>query len=50
MGAVYAIGGSVANYYSQFATFIVSGTIGLLALLMLAIFYKTLQQPNHENT
>ncbi len=45
-----AIGGSVANYYSQFATFIVSGTIGLLALLMLAIFYKTLQQPNHENT
>ena len=45
-----AIGGSVANYYSQFATFIVSGAIGLLALLMLAIFHKTLQQPNHENT
>lgn len=37
------IGGTVANLYSQFATFIVSGTIGLLALLMLAAFYKNLQ-------
>ncbi len=38
-----AIGGIFAHMYSQFATFIASGTISLIALLMLAIFYKTLQ-------
>ena len=44
-----AIGGSVANYYSQFATFIASGLIGLVALLMLVVFYKNLKLPNHDN-
>lgn len=38
------IGGTVVNLYSQFATFIVSGMIGLLAFLLFVIFYKTLQQ------
>ena len=38
-----AIGGAAATLYSQFATFIASGIIGLIALLMLAVFYKKLQ-------
>lgn len=45
-----AIGGAVANHYNQFATFITSGVIGLVALLMLVVFYKSLKLPNHENT
>lgn len=37
------IGGIAEHMYDQFATFIVSGTISLVALLMLAVFHKTLQ-------
>ena len=37
-----AIGGAAATLYSQFATFIASGIIGLISLLMLAVFYKKL--------
>ena len=44
------IGGIVAHYFSQFATFITSGIIGLVALLMLIVFYKSLKLPNYENT
>lgn len=44
------IGGAVAHYFSQFATFITSGIIGLVALLMLIVFYKSLKLPNYENT
>ena len=37
------IGGIAEHMYNQFATFIVSGAISLVALLMLAVFHKTLQ-------
>ena len=37
------IGGIAEHMYDQFATFIVSGAISLVALLMLAVFHKTLQ-------
>jgi|688.fasta_scaffold37067_4 MFS family permease len=38
------IGGIAEHMYDQFATFIVSGAISLVALLMLAVFHKTLQK------
>ncbi len=38
------IGGVAVEKYNQFATFITSGVISLVALLMLAVFYKTLQR------
>lgn len=38
-----AIGGTAAHMYSQFATFIISGAISLVALLMLVIFHKISQ-------
>lgn len=42
------IGGIAEHMYDQFATFIVSGAISLVALLMLAVFHKTLQnKPSH---
>jgi len=37
------IGGIAEHMYDQFATFITSGAISLVALLMLAVFNKTLQ-------
>ncbi|MCX7342894.1 MAG: MFS transporter [Proteobacteria bacterium] len=43
------IGGFVANYYDQFATFITSGVIGFVALLLLAVFCKDLKRPDYEN-
>jgi len=37
------IGGAAAHIYNQFATFIISGIISLIALLMLAVFHKIFQ-------
>ena len=39
-----AIGGFVAHQFNQFATFIASGLISLVALLMLGVFYKKIQK------
>lgn len=45
-----AIGGVVVNKYDQFATFITSGAISLVALIILAIFYKILQDVKVKNS
>ncbi len=45
-----AIGGAAAHIYSQFATFITSGIISLIALLMLVVFHKTLQNGAFQST
>jgi MFS family permease len=45
-----AIGGVAVNKYDQFATFITSGAISLVALIMLAFFYKILQDVKVKNS